>query len=699
MRFRRLSIRAGATVTNAWLQFEVDEVDSVATSVVLRAEAADNSAAVTQTLFGVSSRARTTASVTWTPPPWTVIGAAGADQRTPSLVALVQEVVNRPGWASGNALMLIATGSGRRTAQSFEGKAAAAPLLHVEYVAGTPPANEAPSVSAGADQVTTVGTPALLDGTVTDDGLPKPPAAVTVAWSQVSGPAAGAQFASPGSVDTSVSFSESGTYVFRLTASDGERSGSDDVSVVVNPVASGSTVVEARVSVGSDDAEERPDGTVDRGSSDLEFVLEGGQPDTVGMRFRPLSIPAGATITNAWLQFEVDEVDSVATSVVLRAEAADNSAAVTQTLFGVSSRARTTGSVTWTPPPWTVIGAAGADQRTPSLAALVQEVVNRPGWASGNALMLIATGSGRRTAQSFEGKAAAAPLLHVEYVAGTPPANEPPSVSAGADQVTTVGTPALLDGTVTDDGLPKPPGAVTVAWSQVSGPAAGAQFASPGSVDTSVSFSESGTYVFRLTASDGERSGSDDVSVVVNPVASGSTVVEARVSVGSDDAEERPDGTVDRGSSDLEFVLEGGQPDTVGMRFRPLSIPAGATITNAWLQFEVDEVDSVATSVVLRAEAADNSAAVTQTLFGVSSRARTTGSVTWAPPPWTVIGAAGADQRTPSLAALVQEVVNRPGWASGNALMLSATGSGRRTAQSFEGKAAAAPLLHVEYTQ
>src|SRR6266540_304165 len=430
MRFRPLSIPAGATITNAWLQFEVDEVDSVATSVVLRAEAADNSAAVTQTLFGVSSRARTTASVTWAPPPWTVIGAAGADQRTPSLAALVQEAVNRPGWASGNALMLIATGSGRRTAQSFEGKAAAAPLLHVEYVAGTPPANATPSVSAGADQVTTVGTPALLDGTVTDDGLPKPPGAVTVAWSQVSGPAAGAQFASPGSVDTSVSFSESGTYVFRLTASDGERSGSDDVTVTVS-----AAVVEARVSVGSDDAEERPDGTVDRGSSDLEFVLEGGQPDTVGMRFRPLSIPAGATITNAWLQFEVDEVDSVATSVVLRAEAADNSAAVTQTLFGVSSRARTTASVTWAPPPWTVIGAAGADQRTPLLAALVQEVVNRPGWASGNALMLIATGSGRRTAQSFEGKAAAAPLLHVEYVAGTPPANEPPSVSAGADQV------------------------------------------------------------------------------------------------------------------------------------------------------------------------------------------------------------------------------------------------------------------------
>ncbi len=44
---------------------------------------------------------------------------------------IVQELVSRPGWASGNAIVLIFTGSGRRVADSFEGSAPA--VLHVVY--------------------------------------------------------------------------------------------------------------------------------------------------------------------------------------------------------------------------------------------------------------------------------------------------------------------------------------------------------------------------------------------------------------------------------------------------------------------------------------------------------------------------------------------------------------------------------------
>jgi hypothetical protein len=46
---------------------------------------------------------------------------------------VVQEIVNRQGWASGNALALILTGSGARVAEAFEGGAARAPVLHIEY--------------------------------------------------------------------------------------------------------------------------------------------------------------------------------------------------------------------------------------------------------------------------------------------------------------------------------------------------------------------------------------------------------------------------------------------------------------------------------------------------------------------------------------------------------------------------------------
>jgi hypothetical protein len=45
----------------------------------------------------------------------------------------MQQVVSRPGWASGNAMAFIITGSGHRTADAFDGSAPNAPLLHFEY--------------------------------------------------------------------------------------------------------------------------------------------------------------------------------------------------------------------------------------------------------------------------------------------------------------------------------------------------------------------------------------------------------------------------------------------------------------------------------------------------------------------------------------------------------------------------------------
>ena len=46
---------------------------------------------------------------------------------------MVQEIVTRTGWTPGNALALIITGTGHRTARAYEGSAPGAPLLHLEY--------------------------------------------------------------------------------------------------------------------------------------------------------------------------------------------------------------------------------------------------------------------------------------------------------------------------------------------------------------------------------------------------------------------------------------------------------------------------------------------------------------------------------------------------------------------------------------
>jgi hypothetical protein len=116
------------------------------------------------------------------------------------------------------------------------------------------------------------------------------------------------------------------------------------------------------------------------------------------------------------------------------------------------------------------------------------------------------------------------------------------------------------------------------------------------------------------------------------------------------------------------------------------------------VQFQTDEVSSTVGNVTLAGEAADNAGAFTAAVKSISTRPRTTSTVSWAPAPWPTLGERAAAQRTPNLAAVLQEIVNRPGWASGNALALIVLGSGERTAESFDGGAHKAPVLHIEWT-
>jgi len=95
-----------------------------------------------------------------------------------------------------------------------------------------------------------------------------------------------------------------------------------------------------------------------------------------------------------------------------------------------------------------------------------------------------------------------------------PVVNTPPVVSAGPAVSVLVGQNVLLDGTVADDGFPKPPNATTVTWSKVSGPGT-VTFASPAAVDTQASFSAAGSYVVRLQATDGALTAAATATVTV----------------------------------------------------------------------------------------------------------------------------------------------------------------------------------------
>ena len=95
--------------------------------------------------------------------------------------------------------------------------------------------NSAPTVNAGPDQAITLPASASLSGTVSDDGLPNPPAAFTTAWTMVSGPGT-VTFGNAGAAVTTATFSTAGSYVLRLTANDSALSATDDVVITVSPV-------------------------------------------------------------------------------------------------------------------------------------------------------------------------------------------------------------------------------------------------------------------------------------------------------------------------------------------------------------------------------------------------------------------------------------------------------------------------------
>ncbi len=424
------------------------------------------------------------------------------------------------------------------------------------------------------------------------------------------------------------------------------RSG-DDVLAKRNTAVSNGGTIDVRVSTADDDAEQHAtNGYMYLDSSDLELINDPGvakDNQTVGMRFTGISIPRGSTITQAYIEFQVDEASSEATSIVFHGQAADNAGTFTHTSFDISNRAKTSAATSWNDiPAWNTIGAK---VQTPDLSAVVQEIVNRNGWASGNSLVIIVDGSGRRVASAYESGAQTAALLHITYNSPAPP----PTATAVPPSPTSLPTSTSFPPTLTNTPVVTTP--------------------PPSPTNTSAPPSQS-------------------------------SVIEIGVSAGNDDAEQRVgDGYMYFNSSDLELTNDPGvakDNQSVGMRFNGVTIPRGSTITQAYIVFQVDETSSEATSIVFHGQAADNAGAFSSAAYNLSSRAKTSAAVSWNNiPAWNTVG---ARQQTPDLSSVIQEVVNRSGWVAGNSLVIIVDGSGRRVASSYESGASIAAKLHIAYS-
>ena len=167
----------------------------------------------------------------------------------------------------------------------------------------------------------------------------------------------------------------------------------------------------------------------------LELVFD-SETQFVGMIFRDVKIPAGATITNAYVQFTVDAVvagvtDAAITLEVYGAAEANVTGPFTENLFSVSSHPGTTAKVTWEPGPSVAVGDAGENEQTPDISAIVTEIVTMDGWAPGNNIMIVVTGDPAQTKninrefESYNGDPMGAPVLNVTFRdGGTSSVNE-----------------------------------------------------------------------------------------------------------------------------------------------------------------------------------------------------------------------------------------------------------------------------------
>jgi len=137
-------------------------------------------------------------------------------------------------------------------------------------------------------------------------------------------------------------------------------------------------------------------------------------------------------------------------------------------------------------------------------------------------------------------------------------------------------------------------------------------------------------------------------------------------------------------------------------RFNNISIPSGVTINKAYILFTCDYSQAGGTAyTTIDGETADN-AATFGNIADYNARGRTTASVSWvigAGTPWVK----NVIYSSPDISAIIQEIVDRAGWTTGNSLVVftedtGGTSTAYRRAETHDGNPDIAPQLHIEWT-
>ncbi|MCC2614657.1 pilus assembly protein PilY [Aestuariibacter halophilus] len=323
LRYQRVNIPQGATITNAFIRFTSHIANTSPTNLSFRAELTGNATPFTNANNDISNRTTTSTRVTWNTD--NDFPVSGETVTSPSLIPVIQEVVDQADWCGGNALNMIieatsASTSSARQVESYEDGNGLSPQLVISY-----------------DDTTATG---------------------CVQGSQ--------------------------TY---------------------------------QISHNSDNAEEQHDGYQSTGS---ELTFKDSNNAYVGIRFREIALPQGATISNAYLLFTAYQhgIYTSASMKIQGVDEADPDRFRSRDRYALRDLPKTS-SVMWSNiPPW----YKNSTYQSPAVTSIVQHIVNRGDWQQGNDMMFILSEfSGERGGYSYRGKPSGAPQLVIEYEANATP--------------------------------------------------------------------------------------------------------------------------------------------------------------------------------------------------------------------------------------------------------------------------------------
>jgi PKD repeat protein len=375
------------------------------------------------------------------------------------------------------------------------------------------PVNDAPSVSAGLDQVVYLDQSTVLDGRVTDDGTP-PGANLEWHWSVASGPGVG-YLDEPGSLTSGIQFDAPGIYVLRLTASDTELSTVDELTITVQP-----RNLKPVVHAGEDQLIAYPSPATLQGTASDDGLPEGGE---VLVNWERLDGPGAITFTDPRALTTLAHFDqpgryrlrlSVSDSHLANSDELEIIANLTPTasagpdlVASVGQPIRFLGTILDDGLPTNQLHAAWNRLDGPSTAFIAQP------HAPETETHFLVSGTYNFRLTVTDGHLSA----HDDLQVLVRPAGEnlPPRVDAGPDRFVAGTNTVQLYGHATDDGLPLD-APLLVSWMVVNGPGEVA-FDSALRTNAMARFSVAGVYDLQLSVSDGEFTVADTVSFAIYP--------------------------------------------------------------------------------------------------------------------------------------------------------------------------------------